>query len=236
MNLLPVRFLSVVSRQSHFPFQATTTLDDEELAKQFPVLSNRMNAARAAVDIIPPSPTTSGFLGLAESPSSSEALHAAASGDLFGRVLIAPLLVEHMHTPHCKLGCALRFAPHVCSVCNHEPSYKGAAYEAAFRGDVPGLHAALAAGASTEEADKVRATVGVTQRFFSCSSCPLASTLQGRTALTSALVKGKFDVAFVLVAYGARTSTFKNKTVSCLPRLDRFIIALCPQVSCGTCS
>lgn len=137
-------------------FQATETLNDAELAEQFPVLSDRMNTARAAVVAIPASPVTLSFLSLT-----------AAPGDLFGRVLTVPVLVEHVHTPHCKLDCALRFAPHTCSACNHTQSKTGAVYKAAIYGDVPGLHAALAAGGSTEEVDKVRATVGDTECFGS---------------------------------------------------------------------
>jgi hypothetical protein len=126
-------------------------LTDAEVAAQAPTLLAREARARAAVIAIPVHPECSGFLGL--SPPTADAL--------FGRMLLAPVVAPHVHTPHCRPHCVLRFAPHAHSVsCNHAPALAGRVWAAADRGDVVALEAALAEGGSTEEANEVGSRVG----------------------------------------------------------------------------
>lgn len=131
--------------------QAISALHDADLIAEEPALVAREAAARAAVAAIPVSPVTSGFLGLSAAASPEGAA-------LFGRVLVAPILAPHAHTPHCEPACDVRFAPHTHSAaCNHRPAPVGAVWGTTVaREAADALEAALAAGGSTEELAPVR--------------------------------------------------------------------------------
>lgn len=126
-------------------------------------------------------------------------LRAGVADALFGRVLVAPLLAPHVHTPHCEPACSLRFALHVHSAtCNHARAPRRHVGAAAKRG---ALEAALAAGGSTEEANAVRLLhvghlgVLVNERHPKQSS--------RWTALHTVAGDGNVEAAQLLVAAGA---------------------------------
>lgn len=181
--LIEVRILCVCHGCGFSPsndwrfFQAIASPDDAELTVRAPALLAREAAARAAVAAIPAYPLTSGFLCMSATPATPMVMRAAALDALFGRVLAAPLLPPHVHTPHCDPACPIRSAPHEHSAsCNHAPAPKGTVFAAAERGDVAALEAAIAAGGSTEEADSVRIDAGALAADLSCayaaSLCP----------------------------------------------------------------
>ena len=152
--------------------QAIDTLDDAAVVERASRILSLLDEAREAVSAIPLLPHTSGFLSLNLSglprrhppgdPSDSGCLGRDAGGaralgydDLdmsqpwygcMGEIILAPPMSptgvqSHIHTPH----------------CNHRLEPSGDLWAAAHAGDVSVLRAALAAGASTEEAeDEVR--------------------------------------------------------------------------------
>ena len=82
-------------------------------------------------------------------------------------------------------------------------------WAAAFRGDAPALEAALAAGGSTEEADRVSAMAVrrfVTQLCTVIRLCVLPASLansqNGITGMFTASGNGKIDSLRILIAAG----------------------------------
>lgn len=170
--------------------QAAASLDDATLAAQAPALRAREAAARSAFAAALASPVPSAFLRLEAPPIRRLRAIAAATPPNFGRLLVAPIMAPHVHTPHCEPACPLRFAAHEHSAaCCHAPQAEGNVWLAAKRGDLTALEAALTAGESTEEADYVSSDGG--RRCDACSLAGCGSLLwrppmtpqSGRTAL-----------------------------------------------------
>lgn len=134
--------------------QAAESLSDTELADRTPGLLATVVAARAAVAAVPVSPATDCYVGIWPPTATPEALRVGPVKKIFGRILVSPVPVLHVHTLHCSPTCDLRFAVHTHNAtCNHKKSARKAVFDAASRGDVHGLQLALADGGSTEEAE-----------------------------------------------------------------------------------
>ena len=112
---------------------------------------------------------------------------------------------------------------------NHDLAPRGDVWDAAAKGDVPALMAALAAGGSTEEADRVSlgcagSTACVPHTCSTCSliarcghlrapsSNPILVLQVGDTALMEAAAQNRLDAARVLIAAGADVTARKVGT------------------------
>lgn len=91
---------------------------------------------------------------------------------------------------------------------NHALAPAGMVFTAARTGDIPALQAALDAGGSTEEADRVRVMV---DHWKLCHMHEIISALQnGRTALSHAGYCGHIDAVHLLLLAGANPAAQDN--------------------------
>ena len=123
-----------------------------------------MDGIRAAVEAIPVLPVVKAYICVtAPTPEVVKASVQAAMGAL----IVEDPAAAHVHTPHCEHAAPVPVSSpqpptpvpppiHLHTVaCNHAAAPAGALLEAAKAGDAAGVAARLAAGDSTEQADKV---------------------------------------------------------------------------------
>lgn len=86
------------------------------------------------------------------------------------------------------------------------PAAEGAVFDAAQKGDVQGLKAALAAGGSTEEADAVSKVSDAPGNQTARLPHIPSSVQDGNTSLIAAILNGHVEVARVLMTSGANAA------------------------------